>query len=324
MVLCGVQRDVIRSSEGGSHAWAGSQNNTDHLSEEMGITPRSDCCILPSGQSNKKGGRCRDGACDDVRAGNGCRTCPQQWPPGWRRMQTRRSLEPCRSFCRPGFRKATLVTEGGDSDVRLKIIIIIKGSLGTWVTHKKKKNLQAGGNICVCSLYISRGAAEEQSGRVLTVCLWLAGFLCPHLLKMHIWLLEVPTWKTKAILASAKKKIKIERHWANTYAPDIHLASPVYLSFFCCCFIFCREFCVQVVALSSSSPPTDKTEVVWLQSQPLNASFAFPFFCFWHFIFSNICFLQCCKFNSQACGLILVSYSRPLIAAYHYIPAFSC
>lgn len=78
------------------------------------------------------------------------------------------------------------MTEGGDADVRLKKNKNNKRFTGNLVTHKKKKKLQAGGNICVCSLYISRGAAEEQSGRVLTVCLWLAGFLCPHLLKMHI------------------------------------------------------------------------------------------------------------------------------------------
>lgn len=39
------------------------------------------------------------------------RTCPRRWPPGWRRTLTRRSLAPCRSFCRPGSRTATLMTE---------------------------------------------------------------------------------------------------------------------------------------------------------------------------------------------------------------------
>lgn len=101
----------------------------------QGVTAAS-CQV---GSQIKKGGRCREGACDDVRAGSGCRTCPQRWPPGWRRMQTRRSLEPCRSFCRPGFRKATLVTEVNKNNKRFT---------GNLVTHKKKqKNCRLAGTF---------------------------------------------------------------------------------------------------------------------------------------------------------------------------------
>lgn len=58
-------------------------------------------------------------AFDETRRGDGCPTCPQRWPPAWRRMPTRRCPGPCRSFCRPCFRKATLVvTDGDESDVR--------------------------------------------------------------------------------------------------------------------------------------------------------------------------------------------------------------
>lgn len=66
-MLCGAQRDVIRSSEEGSHAQAGLENNLHHLSEEMeSLRGATAVCCRVRGELKKKK-QPKHEACDDWR-----------------------------------------------------------------------------------------------------------------------------------------------------------------------------------------------------------------------------------------------------------------